>query len=344
VGVAFDSPVNVRCVKLWQWGSRGYKTAEVMLEQWRPGQDGTAGAWRPVLRGSQLDGGRWDTIRFVTCAAVQPPDHGHFEVTNSGFYPSEARISCSGIRVLGGSTALQCQVDGSWSGEVPRCWPMLYIIILVSAVVLVDIMAFMFYYWFVVIRKAPALSAKSFLPEEYRGSWSHSIIKDVRNDPKRTMLWFLFCPCCRVAETWRGAGELPFHIGAPLVHLFFPLLPCLGAFYRVSMRTRFGIHNSRSRDFLMWCCCLPCTASQEAKHVDAMCEVSQQELEASHEEEKRKREESARLEAAKAEPVAILSVDNPDKAAAQKVTIRDQSKSIPHPYSYAPKSVMEMGS
>jgi len=247
-------------------------------------------AWEPVLLGRGLEGSRWDTLQFVTCAALEDPERGQVKVSNFGFYPSEATFTCSGMRIMAGARTLQCLPDGSWQGEPPTCYAMLQLIVILSVVLVVDAAAFIGYYYCVILRRAPPLQPGTFIPEESMYRWSHELLADVKDDPKLTCLQFLFCPCCRVADTWRSMGQLPFSYGAPLLHLFLPLLPCLGTYFRQTTRARLNIRGSRLGDFVVWLCCCPCAAVQEARVADVLVVVCAEEAEAMRQDRLRKRE------------------------------------------------------
>merc|ERR1712187_787816 len=77
---------------------------------------------------------------------------------------------------------------------------------------------------------------------------------------------------------WRAVLELPYYIGALLPQVCLPLTPCIGAFFRGYIRARFKIPSkSWTFDVLVWICCLPCAAIQEAKHADEMAKIAYEE-------------------------------------------------------------------
>lgn len=280
LGVAFSAPVRVLCIRMWQWGRLSYKSSSVMLERW----DTSLALWEPVLLGSRLDGGRWDQMRFVQCDYMPAPEYGRVQISNLGYYPSDATFSCSGMRILTGLRTFSCGTDGTWGGSPPRCWAILEVSIFIAVVLVLDVAAFMGYYFCVITRKASPIEGMSYIPEENMGEWSQDLFGACTDPKARTqqhaLLQFFLCPCCRVADTWHGMGQLPFAWGAPLLHLFFPLLPCLGALVRGSMRDRLHIRATRMADLFVWVFCIPCVAVQEARTSDAVCTTCAEEIEA----------------------------------------------------------------
>mmetsp|Transcript_22311 Transcript_22311/g.47516 ORF Transcript_22311/g.47516 Transcript_22311/m.47516 type:complete len:641 (-) Transcript_22311:111-2033(-) len=91
-----------------------------------------------------------------------------------------------------------------------------------------------------------------------------------------TCLNCVFCPMCRIADTWHTLGS-PSWMGywtAYLMCVLCPFMwPCLGYYGRLRVRKAFGIALEPHRDFLIYfvccCCCAPCAACQEARLVDA---------------------------------------------------------------------------
>jgi len=303
VGLRFSAPVSVYCMQIYQWGSRDYMASETLLERWEePASGNRAGEWQGVLRGSQLGGDRWEQIYFTQCPAPDPPAHGRVAITNRGFHPSVATYQCSGARILGGSGQQECLSDGTWSGGAPRCWAAIEIVILATAVVALEVAAAALYYYFVVKSKPPPLEARTFIPEEYLGKWSTHEIWGIREKlteeeaegdaekPKSLLLPVLLCPCCRIAETWRSAGEIPYKVGVWLAQCLLPVLPCLAGFFRLQMRKRFNIKGSILRDVFLWTCCIPCIIHQEAKHVDTLCDLAAEEAEVMRQNEQRRRD------------------------------------------------------
>jgi len=290
IEVRFSEPVMVFCVELWQWGKREYRTSGVLLQQWEAGSLGQAGEWISVMRGTGLDGDRWDTVRFTKCSDLEAPANGRLSISNGGYYPAEATFTCNGARLLGGSSTQQCLEDGSWPAASKRCWSLMEMIIAVTAFGTFEFVAFALYFYFVVSRKPGPLTVSSFIADENLGHWSTELGQGIEDKEGRApLLWCLFCPCCRLAETWRGMGLVAFQLGGLIPQVCIAFLPCIGAWLRGNMRIRFNIEGTRSRDFLTWLCCMPCAAAQEARMQELMCELAAMEQAAMHADEERKR-------------------------------------------------------
>lgn len=281
LSVTFSQAVDVRCVSLWQWGEGDYRTARVALERWEaPSNAGREGFWQRVLRGSGLGSGRWDAIRFVYCGPLQAPENGRVVITNDGYYPSEATFSCTGAQVFSGFPKITCSPEGDWyslgeSGR--RCWTLTEMIICMVAFFVFELLVFGGYYFFRVLPKdktAPPLTTESFIPEENQRGWTNDFLLDLQEETRPHLLWCIFCPCCRLADTWRGAGLVPYATSAVLTQLCCVFIPCMGAWLRASIRERLEISSRRSTDFAQWICCCCCAAAQEAKHVDDICEIA----------------------------------------------------------------------
>lgn len=273
VGVEFAIAVKVMCVRLWQWGSREYMSEDVLVERW----DHRSSSWDGVLQGSLLDGGRWETVQFTRCQEILPPDEGHVEISNGGFYPSEATFTCAGARILGGSQTEVCFEDGSWSGSgAPRCWALMEIIIAGAALVVLWLFIVGIYVCVEYSQKPPVLQATTFLGYDTSGTWSSAAFADFRSDP-RTVALVVCCPLCRIADTWHGAGQVQFRYGLTCTHCCCCLLPMLGACQRTNLRDRFRIKGSKLKDTILWLLCCLCAAVQEAKHVDLMRKVAEDE-------------------------------------------------------------------
>lgn len=305
IGVQFGMPVNVRCMKIYQWGQRDYKAGQVVLQRWEPGAAGTsAGSWHDVLKGDQLAGESWDTVSFTICQTLPIPEYGRVEVSNGGYYPSEAKFTCSGARILLGADRQSCRVDGTWPEEIPTCWAAIALVVLISGSFTIELVAFGTYYYMVVRHKPPPLASTTFLPDDelYKFN-SHEIygVRDVPEDdgsetpPPNYLMHALLFPCCRIADTWHAVGQVHYFVGVWVVQLCCPFLPCIGTFFRGQMRQRFQIKGACSRDFLLWIFCIPCVVTQEAKHVDHMCDVAEEEAEVMRRAEERKQEKERRI-------------------------------------------------
>lgn len=154
----------------------------------------------------------------------------------------------------------------------------------------------------------------------------------MRDDPNYTFLTFICCPCCRVADTWRGLGQVPFKVGAPLLHFLLPLLPCIGAFVRGNLRHRLGIPGTRFSDLTAWLCCLPCAAVQEAKTADIICQICEEEAMAMRQDQERRREilESQHKAAYEAgSPKRAAKVGRPAEEEAPKAAPGPKVKKVP---------------
>lgn len=304
IGLQFSAPVSVLCMRLYQWGSRDYRTSEAVLERW----DSLARQWKGVLHASELDGDDWDTVHFIRCAELSPPDHGRVVVTNGGYYPSSATYSCSGARVMGGSDKQECLESGEWDGGKPQCWPAIAPVILVVTILGIEVSACAVYYVMVVRKKPPPLEDSTFIPEDQMGKWlTHEIhgikepVEEEEEDPVNYLLHVTVCPCCRISETWYSAGQVPFFVGAWIPHLLCPFMPCIGAYFRWQMRSRLMIKGSHMRDCLLWLFCVPCVATQEAKQIDKMCDVAAEEAEVMRQAAMRKQEREDKLREAREE-------------------------------------------
>uniref|UniRef100_A0A7S4QDK5 Sushi domain-containing protein n=1 Tax=Alexandrium monilatum TaxID=311494 RepID=A0A7S4QDK5_9DINO len=86
----------------------------------------------------------------------------------------------------------------------------------------------------------------------------------------------VFCPLCRVADTWHTLGK-PAWQDYWKVYFSYAVCPfcwpCLGFYGRLRLRWFFQIPPEPHRDCLVYCCCCcccaPCAACQEARLVDA---------------------------------------------------------------------------
>lgn len=302
LGVRFDQPVKVLCVQMWQWGDRDYSASSVVVQRWSAGSQTEASGWKDVLRGEGLGGSRWNAIRFVKCKDLAIPNQGTVQVTNSGYYPSEARFTCNGIRLMAGQDTSVCSIDGDWSQQAPRCWAALELIAIATGVALLVFFWSFAYYRFVVMKKPPALEVGTFIPGDSLGEWTTALLDDFTSDQK-TILQCLFCPCCRIADTWSQAGLLPYQFGLCLQQACCLCLPCIGALFRQRLRQRFLIRReSTVTDFASWIFLSCCSVVQEAKQVDSLCVVACEEEIAKNAAEKRKEEDDKRrAEAALAE-------------------------------------------
>ncbi|CAJ1454084.1 unnamed protein product [Effrenium voratum] len=167
----FDVEVNVMCLQLYQWGDRDFAATAVRLQRW-----GEEQAWVDVLRGTGMQGGQWDTLRFVQCAPLAPPNFGSVRLTNNGLFPSEATFTCKGIRPMTGSSTSVCGPDGEWSEGPPACWEAVHFIAAFSLVALLDAVAFVVYYRCFVMQRPAPLSEESMLPQDYLGQWNSDLI------------------------------------------------------------------------------------------------------------------------------------------------------------------------
>jgi len=287
LAVQFAGPVSVYCMEIWQRGKGDYRTASLGLERW----EATTSSWQRVLTGSGLEGSRWDKVQFVKCEELEVPEHGRVEVSNGGFYPSEAKFSCGGAHILSGFSTSSCDASGKWSdfgASARRCWTLMEILIFVSTVIAIEILLFGSYYYCVMVPRDATLTMTSFIPEDLHRQWTTEFIFEAREEAAPQMRCFLACPCCRLADTWRAAGLLPYHFGALVTQFFCIFTPCIGAYFRGLIRDRFVIPGTRTADLLQWICCLPFAAAQEAKQMEDVCHASFHEEEAMRKEAGRK--------------------------------------------------------
>jgi len=113
------------------------------------------------------------------------------------------------------------------------------------------------------------------------GQWSSRLICDSCQDPT-IACWSLWCPCIRWADTLDTLGIMnfwtAFWIGFLALLLteatygFSWLLVVLGlAHWRMRVRKKLRMASSGwftwASDLASYCCCLPCTLAQEARHV-----------------------------------------------------------------------------
>ncbi|CAE8700020.1 unnamed protein product, partial [Polarella glacialis] len=236
LGVKFSQPVSVLCAQLWQWGEGDYKSSKVELELW----DASMAQWHGVLRGDGFASSQWETLRFVKCAALEPPESALIEVTNKGFFPSSATYSCGGVGILWGTGQRDCSPDGSWTLDAPRCLPAIEVIAFATIAVLVDLLAIALYARFVMYRKPAFLGKDSLIPSEHLARWDSSLIPHDEDDPHDLQgivtKQCVICPCCRIADSWASAGVLPFAWGMCIQHVSFPCMPCIGAVLRSKLR------------------------------------------------------------------------------------------------------------
>jgi len=283
-------------MKLFQWGRREYASSAVELQRWEE-TSASQGQWMGVMRGSSLEGQRWDTVRFIKCATIVPPTDGRVAITNGGFYPSEAAFECNGAQIYGGISKTRCLEDGTWYRAAQRCWSLLEIFIATAVFTSAQVGALSYYYFRVMGRRAPALHKTSYISDESLGRWTTDMFQGFHQRPRRILFTVLFCPCMRLADTWHSAGLLKYYFGIWIPQCFFPVLPCVGAYFRGNIRDRFQIQGTCFHDLLLWTCCCPCSATQEAKHVDEMCALAEEERIVQESEQRRKREQIANLEA-----------------------------------------------
>eukprot|EP00930_Biecheleria_cincta_P086373 TRINITY_DN7567_c0_g1_i2.p1 TRINITY_DN7567_c0_g1~~TRINITY_DN7567_c0_g1_i2.p1 ORF type:complete len:471 (-),score=65.47 TRINITY_DN7567_c0_g1_i2:292-1704(-) len=294
LGVRFDEPAKVLCVQLWQWGHREYSASSILVQRWDVGSATEEGGWRDVLRGESLGGSRWNEVKFVKCQDLAMPAEGTVKVTNRGYYPSDATFACNGIRLMDGEDKSVCGIDGTWSQQAPRCWAALELIAFITASFLLIFFWGFGYYRYVVLKKPPALESATFIPNDSLGNWTTPLMDECMHDQK-PILQCLFCPCCRVADTWSQAGLLPYQFGVILQQMCCLCMPCVGAFFRQKLRRRFVIRReSSTTDFITWTFCPCCAVVQEAKHVDSLCVVAFEEEIAKIAAEKRKKEDEER--------------------------------------------------
>jgi len=305
IGLQFSKPVGVYCVSLYQWGKRDYMSAKVMLQRWEAGPAGTGtGSWQDVLQGSSLQGEKFDEISFVQCDPLAAPEHGRVTVTNGGFYPSDGAFSCSGARLMVGADKQSCQPDGTWPEETPVCWPAIALVILIASIFTLELIAFGLYYFFVVMKKPTPLVASTYIPDDALGSFTtHHIygVNEAEEDDgnstrsKKVFQHVVFCFCCRVADTWNSVGLVPYFVGVWIPQMCFPCLPCVATYVRFEMKSRFRIKGSLWMDLWLWTCCMCCVATQEAKHVDHMCDVAEEEAVVMQKAEERKKEKERKI-------------------------------------------------
>jgi len=334
----FDVPVTVMCIHIFQWGDRDYAAKAVVLQRADEVSqiDDTVVDWVDVLRGHDLKGGGWDDLHFVQCAPLEAPNFGLIRLTNNGFYPSEATFSCKGIRPLTGSSISTCKADGQWSDSPPTCWEAIHFIAAGSAVLFVDVAAFVIYYRCFMSDKSKPLTEESMIPQDYLGKWNSELFGDFTAEPKLLSL-VVFCPCCRLADTWQQAGILAFQFAIFLPHFFFCCLPCIGSYFRNLMRQRFNIRRSSATlDCLSWSCVPWLAAVQEAKMVDAMCVVAHEEANAKEAVDKRKAEADAKAKGPRSAGPRTASLA-PSTIGAFKVGLSTKTGAL-----RKPKSSLEM--
>jgi len=155
------------------------------------------------------------------------------------------------------------------------------------------------------------------------------MISDVKDDPNRTLNWFMCCPCCRLADTWHGAGQLPYHFGILLTQLLFPFLPCVGAYFRGAIRGRFSIRASRLSDLVTWLLCMPLAASQEAKHIDMLCAIASEEQETMRRDELRKQAEAHSHSSHHREHKAEPEAGKPSKIGRESEVVKEKPSTRP---------------
>lgn len=279
LGVVFSTPVVVQCFEVWQWGSREYLSAGVELQRWaESGSAQIPGRWEGVLRGFGLLGKEWQTVRFVKCEPLAPPDGGRVDITNNEFYPAEASFFCTGARFYIGKAKEQCLSEGQWSGQASQCVSMFQAFILVAIFIFIETIAFGIYYLCVVSHRAPPLHGKSAIPEESQHHWNSDLVRGFFSQPRMPAVLSCFCPCIRLAHTWHGSGVMKYHFGVWVTQCICVCMPCVGGFMRNAFRDRVSIYTeSIVDDFAVWFFCWPCAATQEARHVDAMTELAEDE-------------------------------------------------------------------
>jgi len=300
LGVRLNMPVKVLCVKIWQWGHGDYTASSFALQRWDPGSVTREAEWRDVLQADGLLGTKWDTVGFVTCDDLPPPEFGTVQITNNGYYPSEATFTCKGIRTLSGATSSSCNIDGTWSEEAPRCWAAIEFIGAGTAALFVEFLLFALYFRLVIMRKPAALKKDDFIPEDMLYKWQADLLHDYQEDGNAAAMC-LCCPCCTIADTWHHAGLLHFQWGIWLPQFCCCCLPCIASRYRTAIRERVAIRTETTyTDILAWIFCSCCAAVQEAKHIDALCTVAHEEEESRLAAEQRAQEVEAKaIEAAK---------------------------------------------
>lgn len=312
LGINFSTPVSVFCMHIWQWDQTSYQTRQVAL-QYLHNETGDS-EWRTILRGDAMKGGRWDVLRFVRCARLPHPTGSEVEVSNGGYYPSEATLQCgSGGGLILGPRTRRCDPNGVWSDWWLKCWTPIEMIIILSCALGFDIGMIALYKKLSMQGAPPPLNKKSFIAPTHKGTWTHSVIKGVGGG-QRSALWQICC-CfsCRVAQTWWAAGLLPFRYGVCFAQLCLPLVPLVGASFRGDIRLRLAIPGSRLLDLLQWICCGFCVAAQEAKHIDHICKKVDGDKEKMNEDAKRKIQRQLTF-AAEAGGCGPLSLD-PEKHA-----------------------------
>lgn len=240
-----------------------------------------------------------------------------------------------------GTESVECQGDGTWSGETPQCYPAIAVVIVVSVAFALELFCFGAYYIKVTMNKPPPLHSTTFIPDDTLGKFTSEAVWGVLDEeeddgsekrPKKVFRHVLLCTCCRLADTWHSVGLVPYFAGVWLPQVALPCLPCIAAYLRGQIRARFLIKGSLARDVMLWIFCIPCVATQEAKHVDHMCDVAEEEAEVMRRAEERKLDRERRYKEAKeAEQAAgggIASKIGKDGDGAKSLALRTHNDMI----------------
>eukprot|EP00746_Dinoflagellata_sp_MGD_P023698 gnl/MRDRNA2_/MRDRNA2_155584_c0_seq1.p1 gnl/MRDRNA2_/MRDRNA2_155584_c0~~gnl/MRDRNA2_/MRDRNA2_155584_c0_seq1.p1 ORF type:complete len:453 (+),score=68.82 gnl/MRDRNA2_/MRDRNA2_155584_c0_seq1:78-1436(+) len=277
LGIELEEEYSVKCLRIWQWGEREYGTSQVALEYWKGvGNDYSAAKWVVATKYGGVRSGGYSQLYLIPCEPLEIPSGGAREVTNDGYYPSTATYSCGGINFLGGDEVRECQQDGAWTGEEPRCWAPFELVSIAAGCLGFEFLIVLTYFLLVISRKPPRLNATTFIPPEHLGKWTSDAMSNFQ-DEQDMLCCVACCPICRIADTWHTAGLL-FYPWGVILNSFIVCIPCMGMIFRRMIRDRFGIRDHWYNDVVMWCCFLPCAAAQEAKHVDTMVTIADEEV------------------------------------------------------------------
>lgn len=258
-----------------------------------------------------------------------------------------------------GASKQSCLPDGTWPESAPDCWPAIMLVCIFAGVFSLELIAFGTYYYFIVMRKPAPLQSSTYLPDEHLGSFTTDDIYGVNQAdaddgattrPKRVLLHILFCFCCRVADTWQSVGQMQFFVGVWGPQCGILCLPCFATYVRGQIRQRFQIKGHWTRDLWLWTCCIPCVATQEAKHVDHMCDVAEEEAVVMKAAEDRKKEKERKIREQIAEKAADAGHHGTGAKAVGKGHAHaekdnkkdDHHHDKQHPDFVMPKSVMDI--
>merc|ERR550534_125049 len=164
-------------------------------------------------------------------------------MVTSPFYPSNATYECNGIDLLVGSKVVECAADGTWNFDRPRClspWDIIGFIFLGLLCAAIWICG---YSCRVRSRHPPSVSLEMKIPEERLKRWPKMGLKILWEDTQFALLC-MFCPWCRMADTWYLLGILPYYEGLGYAILSGPFLFVVGGYFRFFIRKRLKIKDS----------------------------------------------------------------------------------------------------